>query len=137
MKSKSPRKLSYAARLAASTKVTAARNAGIVKEIQTGTRTARELAGFYKVQVGTIRGIFARATGHPAPYEPSGAIRRSLAYVRKRARAIIAARKKGVTYQVLADRYGVTAQRVRAIYVDATRRDYEARLRKRRMSGQP
>jgi hypothetical protein len=56
MKPKSPRNLSYAERLAASTKVTAARNAVIVKEILAGTRTAGELAGFYKVQVGTIRG---------------------------------------------------------------------------------
>ncbi len=53
-----------------------------------------------------------------------------------RALDIVASRKKGVLYRILADRYGMTPARVRAIYVDATRRDYEARYNRRRRSQQ-
>jgi hypothetical protein len=79
------------------------------------------------------------SAGRPAPYEPSAAQvlyspeRLSYAYLRRRALAIVAARKKGVTLRKLADRFGVTRERIRSIYVDATRDDYEARCRQRRL----
>lgn len=139
MKDLSPSMRAYVVRQVTRGKAKAARNVTIVKEIKAGTRTVKELAARYKVCEATIRGIFADATGRPAPYEPSAAQllcspqRLSLAYRRERALAIVAARKKGVTLRKLADRYGVTRERIRSIYVDATRDDYEARCRQRRL----
>ncbi len=142
MKDLSPSMRAYVVRQVARGKAKAARNVTIVKEIKAGTRTVKELAARYKVCEATIRGIFADATGRPAPCEPSAAQllysphRLSLAYRRKRALAIVAARKEGVTYRVLAERFGVTCSRVRMIHWYATRENYEARCRKQRMSGQ-
>jgi hypothetical protein len=134
MKDLSPNMRAYVVRQVARVKAIAVRNAAIVKDIQAGTRTVKELAERHEVHVGTIRGIFAKATGRPAPYEARAIQckcpfpRRSTAYMVKRALAIVAARKKGVTYRELADRFGLTPERVRTIHHVTTRRDYVAKL---------
>jgi hypothetical protein len=137
MKDLSPNMRAYVVRQVARVKAIAVRNAAIVKDIQAGTRTVKELAERHGVQEGTIRGIFFKATGHPAPYEPRAIQcncpfpRRSPAYRRKRALAIVAARKEGVTYRVLAERFGLTRERVRTIYQEAFWRYDLAKLHKK------
>jgi len=119
-------------RRAAKAKVKAVRNATIVKQLDAGTFTAQELSGRHGLAVGTIRGIFAAATGRPAPYAPHAIKcqgpfrRRSATYLRRRARAIVLARHAGVTLQALANRYGVTRERIRQIHFDATRHNYRS-----------
>jgi len=128
----------YLARQAAESKALRARNITIVKELKNGTRTAKELSVRHRLTVGAIRSLFAAAVGYPAPYSPRAAQsqsdyqRRSTTYLVKRARAIVAARKKGQTFGSLAIRFGVTPARIRMIHVVATRRHYVARLLKQR-----
>jgi hypothetical protein len=131
----------YLAKEAVHAKDRAKRNRAIVKELNAGTATAAELAQRYGIDKGTVRTLYAAATGHPAPYvirtgKYAHANRRpSVAYRVKRALAIVEGRRLGMTLQALADQFDIGCERVRQLHHLATRRDYVANLTRKTKAG--